>query len=65
MVFLAELYQNLIEGKSISPINKSDFQLLESFFYEDKYLALFYLGIGYSSFLKAEYNLFQVMYRNI
>ncbi len=36
MVFLAELYQNLIEGKSISPINKSDFQLLESFFYEDK-----------------------------
>ena len=57
MVFLAELYQNLIEGKSISPINKSDFQLLEFFFYEDKYLALFYLGIGYSSFLKAEYNL--------
>lgn len=57
MIFLAELYQDLIEGKPISPINKSDFQILESFFYEDKYLALFYLGIGYSSFLNTEYNL--------
>ncbi|MEJ8737360.1 helix-turn-helix transcriptional regulator [Erysipelotrichaceae bacterium HCN-30851] len=53
-VLLAEMFLKIMKEKPLHPINKSDFQLLESFYEEGQYLSLFYLCIGYSCFLRNE-----------